>query len=68
MAEFAGFDMPIQYTSIVAEHEATRKAVGLFDISHMGRFRFDGPRADQLLDHLLTRRVKDMVPGRFGTV
>ncbi len=64
MAEFAGFDMPIQYTSIVAEHEATRKAVGLFDISHMGRFRFDGPRADQLLDHLLTRRVKDMVPGQ----
>lgn len=63
MAEFAGYQMPIQYTSIVAEHNATRKAVGLFDISHMGRLRFEGPRADQLLDHLLTRRVSDMRPG-----
>lgn len=63
MAEFAGYQMPIQYTSIVAEHLATRSAVGLFDISHMGRLRFEGPRADQLLDHLLTRRVSDMRPG-----
>ena len=55
--------MPIQYTSIVAEHTATRTAAGLFDISHMGRLRFEGPRADQLLDHLLTRRVSDMQNG-----
>ena len=64
MAEFAGFDMPIQYSSIVAEHEATRKAASLFDISHMGRLRFDGPRADEFLDALMTRRIKDMVPGQ----
>ncbi len=63
-AEFAGFEMPIQYTGIVAEHHATRTAAGLFDISHMGRLRFDGPRADQLLDHLLTRRVTDMKLGQ----
>lgn len=63
-AEFAGYDMPIQYTGIVAEHQATRTAAGLFDISHMGRLRFDGPRADQLLDHLLTRRVTDMKMGQ----
>jgi aminomethyltransferase len=63
MAEFAQYQMPIQYTSIVAEHKATRSAAGLFDISHMGRLRFEGPRADQLLDHLLTRRVTDMQPG-----
>ncbi len=63
LAEFAGFEMPIQYSSIVAEHEATRKAAGVFDISHMARLRFDGPRADQLLDHLLTRRVTDMTIG-----
>ena len=62
-AEFAGYQMPIQYTSIVAEHTATRTAAGLFDISHMGRLRFEGGRADQLLDHLLTRRVTDMKPG-----
>jgi aminomethyltransferase len=64
MAEFAGFEMPIQYSGIVAEHHATRNAVGLFDISHMGRLRFEGPRADQLLDHLLTRRVTDMQIGQ----
>jgi aminomethyltransferase len=63
MASFAGYEMPIQYQGIVAEHTATRTAVGVFDISHMGRLRFDGPRADQLLDHLLTRRVVDMQTG-----
>lgn len=64
MAEFAGYEMPIQYSGIVAEHQATRAAAGLFDISHMGRLRFEGPRADQLLDHLLTRRVTDMQIGQ----
>ncbi len=64
MASFAGYDMPIQYQGIVAEHTATRTAAGVFDISHMGRLRFDGSRADQLLDHLLTRRVVDMQPGQ----
>ena len=64
MAEFANYEMPIQYTGIVAEHQATRNAAGVFDISHMGRLRFDGPRADQLLDHLLTRRVLDMQTGQ----
>ncbi len=64
MAEFANYEMPIQYAGIVAEHNATRNAVGVFDISHMGRLRFDGPRADQLLDHLLTRRVIDMQTGQ----
>ena len=64
MAEFANYEMPIQYKGIVAEHHATRTAAGVFDISHMGRLRFDGPRADQLLDHLLTRRVVDMQTGQ----
>ncbi len=63
MAPFAGFNMPIQYSTIVTEHNATRQAAGLFDISHMGRLRFEGPRAHLLLDHLLTRRVSDMRPG-----
>ena len=64
LVEFAGFDMPVQYEGIVAEHNATRNTAGLFDISHMGRLRFDGSRADQLLDHLLTRRVMDMEVGQ----
>ncbi len=57
MAPFAGYHMPIQYDSIVAEHQACRTSAALFDVSHMGRLRFDGEGADQLLDHLLTRRV-----------
>ncbi|HUG66387.1 MAG TPA: glycine cleavage system aminomethyltransferase GcvT [Pirellulaceae bacterium] len=57
MVDFAGWSMPVQYSSIVAEHNATRNAVGVFDISHMGRLRFDGEGAARFLDRLLTRRV-----------
>ncbi len=57
--------MPVCYDSIVAEHEATRNAVGFFDISHMGRFQFTGPEAGTWLERLLTRRVDDMSPGQI---
>jgi aminomethyltransferase len=65
MVDFAGWSMPVQYSSIVTEHQATRREVGLFDISHMGRLRFDGPGAAAFLDRLVTRRVADMTPGRI---
>ena len=65
MVDFAGWSMPVQYESIVAEHEAVRKAVGLFDISHMGRLTFAGAGATEFLDGLLTRRVSDMQPGQI---
>ena len=42
MVEFAGFEMPVQYRSIVAEHTAVRECVGLFDVSHMGQIHFSG--------------------------
>lgn len=64
LAEFAGYLMPIQYTSIVEEHLATRQSAGLFDISHMARLRLEGPESSQLLDHLLTRRVDTMKLGQ----
>ena len=64
MVDFAGYQMPIQYASIVKEHAATRQAAGVFDISHMGRLRFEGNRAHELLDHLLTRKVADLKLGR----
>ena len=64
MVDFAGWQMPIQYASIVQEHEATRKNVTLFDVSHMGRLRFNGEGAASLLDRLLTRSVKDMQVGQ----
>ena len=57
--------MPVQYTSIVSEHEATRNAVGMFDVSHMGRFEFHGADAGKFLDATLTRRVLDMPLGKI---
>lgn len=65
LVDFAGWSMPVQYTSIVEEHTATRTAATVFDISHMGRLRFDGEGAAALLDRLLTRRVDDMQPGKI---
>lgn len=65
LVDFAGWEMPVQYTSITEEHHATRKAVALFDVSHMGRFQFQGPAAGALLDRLVTRRVADLQPGRI---
>ena len=62
MVDFAGWSMPVQYSSIAAEHQATRNAVGVFDISHMGRLQFFGPDAAQFLDAVVTRRVADMKP------
>jgi folate-binding Fe-S cluster repair protein YgfZ len=54
--------MPVQYTSIVDEHQTTRSSAGVFDISHMGRLRFRGPDALPFLERLLTRRVTDLRP------
>ena len=65
MVDFAGWSMPVQYESIVAEHTATRERGSVFDVSHMGRLRFDGPGRGHFLDRLLTRRVLDLQPGRI---
>ena len=64
MVDFAGWSMPVQYTSIVAEHTATRTAAGLFDVSHMGRLKFAGSDVALFLDSLVTRRVVDMPAGQ----
>ncbi len=65
LVDFAGWEMPVQYTSIVTEHQATRAAAGLFDISHMGRLAFSGPGAGTFLDRIVTRRTADMQPGQI---
>ena len=65
MVDFAGWAMPVQYTSIIEEHLAIRSAVGIADISHMGRLRFEGPGAAVFLAELLTRRVADMELGQI---
>jgi aminomethyltransferase len=65
IVEFAGWWMPVQYTSIIEEHRAIRAACGITDISHMGRLRFEGPGAAVFLAELLTRRVADMALGQI---
>lgn len=65
MVPFAGWAMPLQYTSIIEEHRATRSAAGMTDISHMGRLRFEGPGAAVFLAELLTRRVGDLSLGQI---
>ena len=64
LVEFSGWLMPVQYESIVAEHQAVRRGLGLFDVSHMGRLKFTGPAAQAFLDSLLTRRVSDLDVGQ----
>ena len=67
MVDFAGWDMPVQYSSIMDEHHQTRKAVGMFDVSHMGRIWFSGDREEigQWLDGITTRRVAGIAPGKI---
>jgi aminomethyltransferase len=64
MVDFAGWSMPVQYTSIAEEHNATRNSVGVFDISHMGRLQFFGANLPQFLDSVVTRRVADLKPNQ----
>ena len=64
MVDFAGWRMPVQYASIVDEHLATRRAAGMFDVSHMGRLAIEGPGSAGWLESLLTRGVSGMAVGR----
>ena len=65
MVDFAGWEMPVQYRSgIVAEHLATRRNAGLFDVSHMGRLRFRGAGAETALGRVLTNDPAALAPGR----
>jgi aminomethyltransferase len=57
LVEFGGWEMPVQYSSILAEHRAVRQRAGLFDVSHMGEFRVEGPGAHDLLQALVPNNV-----------
>jgi len=63
MVPFAGWLMPVQYTSIVEEHQAVRNNVGIFDISHMGQFIVDGAGAHDWLNSMLTNNVDKLDVG-----
>ncbi|MDD4142457.1 MAG: glycine cleavage system aminomethyltransferase GcvT [Bacteroidales bacterium] len=64
MVPFAGFLMPVQFTSINAEHETVRNGVGVFDVSHMGEFWVKGPNAAKFIQRITTNNVYDLVDGR----
>jgi len=63
MVPFAGWLMPVQYTSIVEEHQAVRNNVGVFDISHMGQFIVEGDRAQSWLNSMLTNNLDKLDVG-----
>lgn len=63
MSPFAGFDMPIQYSGIIEEHNAVRKACGVFDVSHMGEIFVSGPDAMRFINHVFTNDVTGLEPG-----
>jgi aminomethyltransferase len=65
LVEFGGWSMPVQYTTIIEEHQAVRQRVGLFDISHMGRLGFDGPDALGWLEQVTTNHVARLKEGQI---
>jgi aminomethyltransferase len=66
LVDFAGWEMPVQYSGIMAEHEAVRNQVGLFDVSHMGEVVFKGPQAEEAVQRLVTRDVSRLSVGQAG--
>jgi len=64
MVDFGGWDMPVQYSGIIDEHNAVRNAVGLFDVSHMGEIEVRGPEAGKLTDFVTTNNVSKLKTGQ----
>lgn len=64
MAEFAGYNMPISYTSINEEHAAVRNNAGVFDVSHMGEFMFTGPNALELIQRICSNDAAKLEAGK----
>lgn len=64
LVDFAGWDMPLQYTGVVAEHNAVREAAGLFDVTHLGKLWVEGPRAVDALQTACTADISALEEGR----
>ena len=64
LVEFGGWEMPVQYRSILEEHEAVRTRAGLFDVSHMGEFKVEGPGALAFLQYLVPNDVSRLATGQ----
>lgn len=65
MSPFAGFDMPIQYSGIIDEHNAVRNSVGVFDVSHMGEIFISGPDALRFVNHIFTNDASVLEDGKI---
>ncbi len=64
MVDFGGWDMPVQYTGIIDEHNTVRTAVGMFDVSHMGEIEVKGPEALSLVNHVSTNNAAKLAVGQ----
>ncbi len=64
MVEFAGYDMPLQYSSIIREHNTVRENAGIFDVSHMARFKVYGETSEEFLNLILVNDVKRLRTGK----
>ncbi|HEX6862997.1 MAG TPA: glycine cleavage system aminomethyltransferase GcvT [Thermoanaerobaculia bacterium] len=64
LVDFAGWEMPVQYQGVIEEHRAVRTAAGIFDVSHMGEVRVQGPGAEAFLQKLTPNDVSKLAPGR----
>ena len=64
MVPFAGYDMPVEYSGLDAEHTAVRTRCGLFDVSHMGEIKISGPQATEFVDHIFTGHAASMYIGQ----
>ena len=64
LIDFGGWEMPVQYSSLIAEHTAVRTAAGIFDISHMGEVTATGTGAEAFLNHLLTNDLRKLEGGQ----
>jgi len=64
MVDFGGWEMPVQYSGLIDEHQAVRRAVGLFDVSHMGEIEIRGPDAARLTDFATTNAVAKLKTGQ----
>jgi aminomethyltransferase len=64
LVDFGGWEMPVQYESVLAEHRAVRTSVGFFDVSHLGRFALKGPGSARALSRILCNNLDRVAPGR----
>src|ERR1700734_2634136 len=65
MVNFGGWDMPLEYTGILAEHEAVRTRAGLFDVSHMGEIEIQGPGAQSLVQWVSCNNAAKLIDGQI---